>query len=373
MKNKPISLSRKTFAVIFIGKYDFKEKKGGIEYFSSQLFKKFKDKMFFIFLSKKKIEGKSYLNLMVPFEFLEAPFAVLPFKPLLKVKIIHINLPNPFLEAQLLLYWICKSKKQKLIVTYHADIPYYTMFHKILDLVRFAWLFPLLALSDLIITTSYAYAKTSFVLRRFERKILIIPLGVELPKYASFKRKGKLKKLLFIGRLCKYKGLEYLIRACKLIEKEDFLLQIAGTGPLFKELTKLVRRLGLEKRVKFLGEVSEKMKRKILKESDIFILPSINRGEAFGLAALEAMAYGIPIISTNIRGSGITILNLHGKTGYVVEPKDYKKLAFYLKKLLRNESLRKRLGRNARKRAFLFSSDKMIESYRRVYSQFLKS
>jgi rhamnosyl/mannosyltransferase len=96
-------------------------------------------------------------------------------------------------------------------------------------------------------------------------------------------------------------------------------LIVVGRGPERHELAALAARLYLTKRVTFLGEVPDSERRILLHACDVFVLPSIDRREAFGIAQLEAMACGKPVIASDLE-SGVRFVNRHQVTGLLVPP-----------------------------------------------------
>jgi rhamnosyl/mannosyltransferase len=102
-------------------------------------------------------------------------------------------------------------------------------------------------------------------------------------------------------------------------------------------------------RVTFLGEVSESQRRVLLHACDVFVLPSLDRSESFGIAQLEAMACGRAVVSSDLP-TGVRIVNRHGETGLLVPPGDTEALAEALNRLLSNDTVRRNLGQAARLR-----------------------
>jgi len=371
--------------ILQIGKY-FYPKKGGIETYEKILLDNLPFK-FFLLVVNKKFEIKRYRKhklIKIPkiFEILDAPL-MKPFNSFLNsldYDLIHLNVPNPFAELFLLLHFFLFKKTKKLLVTYHADPPIYTFFSKLLHWLRLPIIFLILKFADRIIATTKTYARTSPILKHFLKKVEVIPLSVDLPKVKvdikKLKKKLKVKDekiVLFVGRLYPYKGLEYLLKAFKYLENEKVKLVIVGDGVLKNKLKKMVEKLNLTSKVVFFGSVGEKEKVSLYKLCDIFVLPSINRGEAFGISILEAFNFGKPVISTFIEGSGVLELNLHNKTGLVVKPKDEKQLYTAIKKLLKNFRLRKKLGSGAKKRAKDFSLKKFVQRMKEIYISLSKS
>jgi glycosyltransferase involved in cell wall biosynthesis len=134
---------------------------------------------------------------------------------------------------------------------------------------------------------------------------------------------------------------------------------IIGQGAKERELKGLVKELNLSNRVVFCEHVPYGDLPYYYSSADVFVLPSISRAEAFGLVALEAMACGVPIVTTEL-GTGTSYHNVHGQTGLVVNPKDPKVLAEAIKTICEND------WKNTRKgiiieRAKEFSLDKFKE------------
>ncbi|OYT42032.1 MAG: hypothetical protein B6U78_02280 [Candidatus Aenigmarchaeota archaeon ex4484_224] len=360
--------------------------KGGIETYTfnlaSSLKKKFKISIIATHSPKpsyEKSNGIEIYRIKKLFEIFQVPFNLPYFNLIFKTNpdIIHFHIPNPISEIYLLFYSLF-SKKSKILITYHADLPLYTKLSKISEFLRRFYIFPLLKKSDLIVSTSYEYARNSPILKHFLKKTKIIPIGISKEMKTEriekirkrFKISKKEKIVLFVGRLYPYKGLEFLIRSIPLVisKVKNVKFVIVGDGIERKKLEKLVKNLSIKKFVVFTGYLNEKEKNTFYKICDVFVLPSINRGEAFGISMVEAMKFSKPIVSTKIKGSGVNFVNKHMETGIVVEPKNPKELAKAIIKLLKNEQLRKKLGRNARRR-FLkyFTLEKMVNQIEKIY------
>jgi rhamnosyl/mannosyltransferase len=125
----------------------------------------------------------------------------------------------------------------------------------------------------------------------------------------------------------------------------------------------------LEHKIFFLPPQERKRLINFYRASQVFVLPSIFKSEAFGIVLIEAMACGKPIISTEL-GTGTSWVNIDGKTGFVVPPKDSKALSQTIKKILGNKKLAQEFSQNARQRAIeSFSLEKMLKKIARLYSQ----
>jgi len=149
-------------------------------------------------------------------------------------------------------------------------------------------------------------------------------------------------------------------------------LLIVGEGDLRRTLEKQAESLRVDHKVIFLGKVSDEELRYCYHICDVFVLPSVEPSEAFGLVQLEAMAYGKPVVNTRLP-TGVPFVSVDGETGITVEPRDSKALAEAINKLLNDEELRKRYGVQARKRVEEnFTVDKMNERILGVYRELVK-
>jgi rhamnosyl/mannosyltransferase len=157
------------------------------------------------------------------------------------------------------------------------------------------------------------------------------------------------------------------------MEGLDARLVIAGDGPKADEWKAVTRDLELQDRVFFLGEVTEQQKRVLYQACDLFILPSSQRSEAYGLVQLEAMASGRPVISTDL-ATGTSFVNRHEETGLVVAPRNPGALREAISGLIEDDALRIRLGHQARKRASEeFTVEKMVSRIDEIYRELLDS
>ena len=175
-------------------------------------------------------------------------------------------------------------------------------------------------------------------------------------------------RVLFVGRLVYYKGLDVLLRAAVDVPAQ---IMIVGAGPLEQRLRTLAAELGIGARVHLLGEVDAETLVAAYHACDVFCLPSTARSEAFGIVQLEAFAAGKPVVSTQLP-SGVPYVNQHGRTGLVVPPGDAQELARALNTLLKDEALRATLGAQARERVEQeFNADRMAAETLRVYNEVL--
>jgi glycosyltransferase involved in cell wall biosynthesis len=199
---------------------------------------------------------------------------------------------------------------------------------------------------DIIITTSPNIVKSSDILKLYREKIKVIPLYVDtkhfypknkdynlIPK--KFLNNGIENIIIYTGKFRRYKGLDYLVKSLSLINKNCGLILI-GNGPKKNYLEMLVKKLKLQDRVEFIEHVPFEQLPSYYSLADVFVLPSIDRGEGFGLVGLEAMACGTPVITTEL-GTGTSYYNIHGLTGLVVPPKNVEALANAIEYIVQNK------------------------------------
>lgn len=178
----------------------------------------------------------------------------------------------------------------------------------------------------------------------------------------------KLLNFLFIGRLVYYKGCSVLVDAFARM-KTDATLTIIGDGVLKEELMRQAETQGIASRVSFLGYVSDEKKQICMEAADVFVLPSVERSEAFGLVQLEAMAYGIPVINTNLP-SGVPEVSIHGETGLTVRPGEVKELSEAMNWMCTHPEERKNMGRAARKRVEeRYTQDILVRNIKHIYEE----
>ena len=172
-------------------------------------------------------------------------------------------------------------------------------------------------------------------------------------------------RLLYVGRLEPYKGLEDLFHALHgLSNVPAYHLRVVGDGSLRRQLPELTQRLGLP--VTFDGPVPGEAMPDIYRSADLFVLPSIIEG--MPNVVLEAMASGLPVIATRIPGSEELVA--HERTGYLVPPQSPAHLSDAIAHLLKNPALRTDMGiaarRDAEQRAWPRVAEAYLDIYRRI-------
>lgn len=319
------------------------------------------------FTRVKKISGKITILKEITPLYLKSQPLNLRYPALKKLiaenDIIHHHYPFPTMEVGLLRY-LKKFNNKKFVITWHANIKnsrwswiekfYNPIIKKLLDR------------ADHIIVTSPQLFEASDILKDYEDKIKVIPLSFD-PKYKiSDGKKMPVNRdfeLLFVGKLRKYKGVEYLIEA---IQNLSIRLTIVGNGEELGILQEQVKSLGLEDQVRFVVNASDNELSQIYQDSDLFILPSINEAEAFGVVQLEAMANGLPVINTYL-DSGVPFVSLNDFSGITVAPKSSEDIRSAILRIIKNKELYEKFSLNAIERSSLFTRKKMSESYLDLY------
>jgi rhamnosyl/mannosyltransferase len=282
--------------------------------------------------------------------------------------LIHVHLPNPLAELSALMA--------------DRDIPVVAQFHS--DVVRQRNLLKLYGpfleafyqRASCIVVPTPRHIEISRFVSKYREKCRVVPFGVPVSRFEldeSGRRKADelrdgLPSVLCVGRLVTYKGVEFLIRALESIKAR---LRIIGTGPLEGSLKNLAQERGIANRVEFLGHVSDQDLVAYYHACDVFVLPSITNAEMFGVVQLEAMSCRKPVISTNLP-TGVSWVNQHGKTGYVVSPGNAEELAQCIQHLINNPQLREEMGEAGRMRVEQhFTSAKMAQAMLQVYQEML--
>ena len=284
--------------------------------------------------------------------------------------VVHFQFPNPMGEiAWLLVRRYVPSVTT--ICTYQSDVlrpavlvPAYTILaHRFLEAC------------DTVVATSSHYVRTSPVLSALHRRIQIVPLGIDPARFERIPEEALAAaerivsrlphpRILFVGRLVYYKGVDTLLKAIAPVSGAS--LVIAGDGPLRNSLEKLAHSLGVDSRVLFTGPLAEDIYPALFSMADVFVLPSTHRTEAFGIVALEAMASGLPLVTTEL-GTATSFYNEPGTTGFVVPPCNVQELSQSISTLVENPELRTQMGYASKDRQREFNISKMLKDYEAMY------
>tara|TARA_Y100000389_G_scaffold66535_1_gene62635 strand:+ start:8112 stop:9242 length:1131 start_codon:yes stop_codon:yes gene_type:complete len=224
--------------------------------------------------------------------------------------------------------------------------------------------------SDRVTAVSESLKQDTLRLFDIKKNINVIPNFIDTEK---IKLKGKPcersllaeKEEKILTHISNFRPLKRIMDVISIFEgvqpKIKSKLMMVGEGPEKKRAIQYVNEKGLEEQVLFLGNSNEIDK--ILCYSDLFLLPS--EKESFGLSALEAMAHGVPIISSD--AGGIPEVNKHGKTGYLSKIGDTESMTLNALSLLQNESLHKSFKRQAEQHAEKFNLEIVVNQYESIY------
>jgi len=176
-------------------------------------------------------------------------------------------------------------------------------------------------------------------------------------------------RVIFLSNLIPTKGPMNFLMMAKFVSKQEPRARFSMAGShasesYLNELKQFVGKEGLEHCVEFLGPVYGNEKDQLFSKADLFVFPTYFPKEAFGLVNLEAMHYGIPVISSNV--GAIPDVIQDGVNGYIVDPKNIDEIANKVLNLIRDPSLRERLGRNGKK---LFEQNYSLNAYNRNLRQ----
>ena len=230
--------------------------------------------------------------------------------------------------------------------------------------------------SDAVTAVSESLRDDTFEHFGVTREIEVIPNFIDLSRYEGCVTDGVIKafapngeKILFhASNFRAVKRVEDVVRVFSKVKQEiPCKLLLAGDGPDRSKIEALCRELGTCQDVHFLGKV--KNIEEVYSVADAFLLTS--ETESFGLAALEAMASGVPVISTNT--GGIPEVNIHGETGYLSNVGDVDDMATNALKLLNNPALMNQFKHNALEQAKVFSKTNVIPTYEKLYESVLES
>ncbi|MBJ6368858.1 N-acetyl-alpha-D-glucosaminyl L-malate synthase BshA [Snuella sedimenti] len=228
--------------------------------------------------------------------------------------------------------------------------------------------------SDAVTTVSKSLKDDTLRLFDIKNDISVVPNFIDLDKYnhsftdcqRAMLAKDEEKIITHISNLRAVKRVQDVISIFYNIQKKmPAKLMLVGEGPEREKIERHCQELGITDKVVFFGRSNEIDK--ILCFSDLFLLPS--KTESFGLAALEAMASGVPVISSNT--GGIPEVNIHGVSGYlsnVGDVEDMTKNALYI---LSDEEHLKQFKDNARKESLKFDLHKIVPQYEAIYEDTL--
>lgn len=258
------------------------------------------------------------------------------------------------------------SKKPVIAVIHGLDVNYgsaslgvwYEKF--LIFFYQALWVKTFLPSSDLFIAVGNETVRVLRAKNIPTEKIVFIPNGVDVEKFAGKFRRSDLEKflgenlqekkvLMTSGRLAKRKGVAWFIRNVMPKLGPNILYVVAGDGPDRKNITDAIQESGLEKRVRTIGYMGDPVRDMLFHTCDLFIQPNIRIAgdmEGFGLSVIEAAYCGIPVVASNLEGLKDAIQ--HEQNGFLVETQDTQGYVSIINRLLSDENYRRDFGQKAR-------------------------
>lgn len=292
-----------------------------------------------------------------------------------RANLLHLHAPNPWGDFSALY----SAKDHPIVMTWHSDI---IRQQNMLKFYRGTQKRVLERVDRIVVFTPKHYESSKQLHQiNLESKVSVVPIGIDFEPLDSIVSDPEILAtvdrfaagrplLLTIGRHVYYKGYSFLLSAMAKLHSSAVLVMI-GTGPLTEDLKKQALELGLMDRVLFLGETTTSALVSVLRRSDYFCLPSVERSEAFGIATAEAMACGKPAIVCELN-NGVNYLNKDGITGISVKPRDVNELAGAIDALARDDGLRRKMGEAAKQWVrSQFSIHAMREGTLKLYSELI--
>lgn len=261
-------------------------------------------------------------------------------KELEDIDIVHLHYPF-FGTAGMLRKWRAAKRNRRLVLTYHMDTRAPGWKGAVFALYAKFYLPKMLAAADACITSSFDYITGSQAASHFhehKNRWHELPFGVDLERFAprdlpqvwydQLALDPTLPTILFVGGMDSahyFKGVDHLLRALKLLKDAHlhFQAMFVGDGNMRQTYELHATGMGLESRVLFVGHIGDDLLPNFYNLADVLVLPSIHRGEAFGMVLLEAMASGVPVVASDLPG----VRTVAERAGVVVPPQDAKALA----------------------------------------------
>lgn len=338
--------------------------------------------------AKNNLAIKKNLTLTEPNEIIEVPFSRSPFSPknlkaYKKLKaviekgeydVVHCNTPVGGILTRL----ACRKlrKKGKIKVLYHAHGFH---FFKGGSKKNFLLWYPIEKAFSKLTDTMVVINKMDYELAKSKfnaKNVVRVPgVGVNLNQFRNeivdvdlrkeFNLDADTKMVLSVGELNENKNQKVIINAIAHLKDEKIHYFLAGNGPLREKLEEQAKKLKVEEKVHFLGYRRDLPA--IYKQVDVFVLPSYREG--LGLAAIEAMSFGLPIVTSNKHG--INDYSEDGVSGFKYEPNDYKGFAEGIRKIVYDGELKEKMGEQNKETAQNFSLETYLKIMEEVYDSLI--
>ena len=287
-----------------------------------------------------------------------------------KIDIFHCHYAIPHATSAYLAKQMLNQPDIKVITTLHGtDITLVGLEPSFLPVMKFS-----IEQSDGVTAVSRFLKEKTLTNYGIESEIEVIPNFVDVNKYkrvdsseiSRHAAPSGEKILIHTSNFRPVKRVADTIRVFSEVRKKvPAKLILIGDGPDRSLCEMLCRELEIQEHVKFLGKQLEIVD--LLSAGDLFLMPS--QSESFGLSALEAMACGVPVISSSV--GGLPELNIHGQTGYIAEIGDIDRMARYAIELLTNPAKHRLFSEAARNRALELNQDSIVAEYEKYYKKVL--
>lgn len=286
--------------------------------------------------------------------------------------IIHAHYAIPYATSAFLAREMLKPKKIRTITTLHGtDITLVGLMPSFHEITRFS-----ISESDAITAVSRFLERETIRAFKIEKPIHVIHNFVDCNEFRPLRNAGICEKLapsgeklvLHASNFRKVKNIPTVIDIFdKVRQKIPSRLVLIGDGPEREPAERKVSEMGIEGDVIFMGD--QEFIADLLPAADVFLLPSDH--ESFGLAALEAMSCGVPVVASNVGGLHEVID--HNETGYLCNPVDVDCMAKIILGLFADEDKRRSIGFKAREKAKRdFGKDKIVNQYLKLYNELLE-
>ena len=291
-----------------------------------------------------------------------------------KIDLLHVHYAVPHATSAYLAKQILRARAPKILTTLHGtDITLVGHDRSYLPITRFS-----IEQSDEVTAPSQFLKEATFQKLGIspDRSLLVIPNFVDIDEFkpltgdtpcAPRPRLSECstndKVLIHVSNFRPVKQVDQVVKVFDLVQKQiPCHLILVGDGPERSSIEQLVKELGLRKKVCFFGKQDSVAE--ILQRSHVFLLPSKN--ESFGLAALEAMSCGIPVVASRVEGIPEVVID--GEVGFLATPDDVEEMAKHTLTLLKDDALYSRMSKQARKLAVeKYSKEALATQFENLY------
>jgi len=319
-----------------------------------------------------EVETSSYPLFEFPLYSLALASKMIEVAEFENLDLLHVHYAIPHATSAYLAKQIINGKRDlKIVTTLHGtDITLVGLEPSFLPLVKFS-----IDQSDGVTAVSRFLKEKTITNYNSDKHIEVIPNFVDTELFKpntdnEFRKRIAPDGEKILVHTSNFRVVKRVTDTIKIFERVNKIipskLVLVGDGPDRSDCERLCRELDLCDSVKFLGKQEGLVE--ILTSCDVFLIPS--QSESFGLAALEAMAAGLPVVSSSV--GGLPELVKHNETGFIAEIGDVDRMAKYVIDLLKNEKKYELFSRNARKRAVdNFDKSKIVPIYESFYDEVL--